>query len=203
MLVSLVVIRNRFPGFSSSPFSPLPKTPSHHRDNTPGDAALQFKGNWPHTSSSSSGIVHSIDIKETYMFGMVFFPLSGQLMIRRWQRQPIILSDPGVDRRLAHPVSESDIWEVQFDSYLQSSHISHFSSSRMMPVMMCSEDGILASIEHGLEPVELLGEPCAINSFDIDKQNNTNVVCSLEWESIAILTRTSFFRWLSLQTHGH
>ncbi|GAB2218229.1 hypothetical protein Droror1_Dr00001448 [Drosera rotundifolia] len=156
----------------------------------PGDAVLQFKGNWPH--KSSSGIVHSIDIHPSRKHICLAGGSSGTIFAwdLRWQKQPIILSGPGVDRRLAHPVSESDIWEVQFDSYSHSSQISNFSSSRMLPVMMCSEDGILASIEQGLEPVELLAEPCAINSFDIDKQNNMNVVCSLEWESIAILTRT-------------
>ncbi|CDY28220.1 BnaA01g06290D [Brassica napus] len=55
--------------------------------------------------------------------------------------------------------------------------------------MTCSEDGILGVIEQGEEPIELLAEPCAINSFDIDRQNPQDVICSLEWESIAIFSR--------------
>ncbi|KAM3341157.1 hypothetical protein P3S68_028792 [Capsicum galapagoense] len=53
--------------------------------------------------------------------------------------------------------------------------------------IMLSGDGILAVIEQGEEPIELLAEPYAINSFDINRQNPSDIVCSLEWESIAIL----------------
>ncbi|KAF5956413.1 hypothetical protein HYC85_003638 [Camellia sinensis] len=59
----------------------------------------------------------------------------------------------------------------------------------VLPVMICSEDGILAVVEQGEEAIELLAEPCAINSFDIDRQNPSDVMCSLEWEAIAILMR--------------
>ncbi|GJN35099.1 hypothetical protein PR202_gb23832 [Eleusine coracana subsp. coracana] len=63
-------------------------------------------------------------------------------------------------------------------------------SARILPVMICSEDGILAVVGQGDErPLELLAEPCAINSFDIDTQNPSDVVCALEWESIGVLTR--------------
>ncbi|GMP35962.1 hypothetical protein CsSME_00008220 [Camellia sinensis var. sinensis] len=54
---------------------------------------------------------------------------------------------------------------------------------------VAAEDGILAVVEQGEEPIELLAEPCAINSFDIDRQNPSDVICSLEWEAIAILMR--------------
>ncbi|KAK9932124.1 hypothetical protein M0R45_019373 [Rubus argutus] len=37
-------------------------------------------------------------------------------------------------------------------------------------------------------PLKVLAEPCAINSFDIDRQYPSDI-CSLEWESIAIVTR--------------
>ncbi|GMP35964.1 hypothetical protein CsSME_00008220 [Camellia sinensis var. sinensis] len=50
------------------------------------------------------------------------------------------------------------------------------STSWVLPVMICSEDGILAVVEQGEEPIELLAEPCAINSFDIDRQN-PSVMC--------------------------
>ncbi|XVE98628.1 hypothetical protein REPUB_Repub03eG0122900 [Reevesia pubescens] len=74
------------------------------------------------------------------------------------------------------------------DRYTSSSNISNISSTRILPVMICSEDGILAVIEQGEESIELLAEPCAINSFDIDQQNPSDVICSLEWESIVIGT---------------
>ncbi|KAE8665327.1 hypothetical protein F3Y22_tig00112632pilonHSYRG00027 [Hibiscus syriacus] len=86
-------------------------------------------------------------------------------------------------------LSESEVWEVQYDRYTRSSNISNISSARILPIMICSEDGILAVIGQGEEPLELLAEPCAINSFDIDKQNPSDVIFSLEWESMAILTR--------------
>ncbi|GMP35954.1 hypothetical protein CsSME_00008212 [Camellia sinensis var. sinensis] len=63
------------------------------------------------------------------------------------------------------------------------------STSRVLLVMICSEDGIFAVVEHGEEPIELLAEPCAINNFDIDRQNPSDVICSLEWKAIAILMR--------------
>ncbi|KAJ8425699.1 hypothetical protein Cgig2_018921 [Carnegiea gigantea] len=105
-----------------------------------------------------------------------------------WPQQPIVLSGVGSGKGQAHLISESEVWEVQFDSHSQS-NITSMPSSRLLPVMMCSEDGILSLIEQGAEPIELLAEPCAINSFDIGKQNHSDIICSLEWESLAILSR--------------
>ncbi|CAN7108824.1 unnamed protein product [Brassica rapa subsp. narinosa] len=57
--------------------------------------------------------------------------------------------------------------------------------------MTCSEDGILGVIEQGEEPIELLAEPCAINSFDIDRQNpqprvgvNSNLLKALAYRPV-------------------
>ncbi|KAI3909551.1 hypothetical protein MKW98_013968 [Papaver atlanticum] len=44
--------------------------------------------------------------------------------------------------------------EVQCDSYMQSHNVSNASSTQVLPVMMCSEDGILASSELGGNQVE-------------------------------------------------
>ncbi|EYU37142.1 hypothetical protein MIMGU_mgv11b0064491mg, partial [Erythranthe guttata] len=108
----------------------------------------------------------------------------------RWPKKPILLSGLGVNENPhANSLVESDIWEVQYDNYTHPSNINSSSSSKILPAMICSEDGILAVIEQGEEPTELLAEPCAINSFDIDRQNPSDVMCSLEWESIAIITR--------------
>lgn len=67
----------------------------------------------------------------------------------RWQQQPIILSGNGTDVQ-AHSLSESEVWEVQYDNYTHSSSMFNFSSSRILPAMICSEDGILAVIEQSM-----------------------------------------------------
>ncbi|KAF5950513.1 hypothetical protein HYC85_012506 [Camellia sinensis] len=127
----------------------------------PGGPASRFKGNWAHRTTS--GVVHSIDIHPSRKHTCI---------------QPIVLSGVAAGEFQSHSLSESEIWEVQHDSY--SSNIGNISTSRVLPVMICSEDGILAVVEQGEEPVELLAEPCAINSFDVDRQNPSDVICSLE-----------------------
>ncbi|XP_016470548.1 nuclear pore complex protein NUP43 isoform X1 [Nicotiana tabacum] len=173
----------------------------------PGGPVSQFKGNW--TRGSTSGIVHSIDIhpsrKHTCLACKVVSSFTSPILLflkaggssgtvfawdLRWQQQPIILAGVGTSDFSALSPSESDVWEVHYDNYTTSSNYRNISESRVLPAMICSEDGILAVIEQGEEPVELLAEPCAINSFDIDRQNPSDIVCSLEWESIAILTRS-------------
>ncbi|KAK4415157.1 Nuclear pore complex protein [Sesamum alatum] len=153
-----------------------------------GPVAL-FKDNW--TGGTASGIVHAIDIHPSRKHTCLAGGSSGTLFAWdiRWPKQPVILSGVGVGDAPANSLIESDIWEVQYDNYTHSSKIINSSSSRILPAMICSEDGILGVIEQGEEPIELLAEPCAINSFDIDRQNPSDVICSLEWESIAILTR--------------
>ncbi|KAF5956737.1 hypothetical protein HYC85_003962 [Camellia sinensis] len=152
-----------------------------------GGPASQFKGNWAH--GTTSGIVHSIDIHPSRKHTCIAGGSSGTVFAwdLRWQQQPIVLSGVAAGEFQSHSLSESEIWEVQYDSY--SSNIGNMSTSRVLPVMICSEDGILAVVEQGEEPIELLAEPCAINSFDIDRQNPSDVICSLEWEAIAILMR--------------
>ncbi|XP_019106912.2 nuclear pore complex protein NUP43 [Beta vulgaris subsp. vulgaris] len=156
----------------------------------PGEPALQFKNNWP--QKAASGVVHSIDIHPSRKHTCMAGGSSGTVFAwdLRWPQQPIILSGVGIGERPANPISESEVWEVQFDCHLESSNIASMSASRVLPVMMCSEEGILAVLEPGAEPIELLEEPCAINSFDIDKQNYSDIICSLEWESIAIISRS-------------
>ncbi|GAV77701.1 hypothetical protein CFOL_v3_21172 [Cephalotus follicularis] len=155
----------------------------------PGAAVSQFKGNW--NRGKTSGIVHSIDIHPSRKHTCLAGGSSGTLFAwdLRWQQQPIILSGARTGEVATHSVSESEVWEVQYDRYTKPSNIGNISSSRILPAMMCSEDGILAVVEQGEEPVELLAEPCAINSFDIDRHNPADVICSLEWESVVIVTR--------------
>ncbi|CAN4084365.1 unnamed protein product [Withania somnifera] len=156
----------------------------------PGGPVSRFKANWMH--GTTSGIVHSIDIHPSRKHTCLAGGSSGTVFAwdLRWQQQPIMLSGVGTSDLSALSPSESDVWEVQYDNYTTSSNYRNISESRVLPAMICSEDGILAVIEQGEEPVELLAEPCAINSFDINRQNPSDIVCSLEWESIAILTRS-------------
>ncbi|XP_059635956.1 nuclear pore complex protein NUP43 [Cornus florida] len=151
----------------------------------PGGPVSQFKGDW---SQGTTGIVHSIDIHPSRKHTCLAGGSSGTVFAWdiRWQQQPIILSGVAAGGAMANSLAESEVWEVQ---YTHSANVGNISSSRILPVMICSEDGILAVVEQGEEPIELLAEPCAINSFDIDQQNPSDVICSLEWESIAILTR--------------
>ncbi|GFY80981.1 transducin/WD40 repeat-like superfamily protein [Actinidia rufa] len=155
----------------------------------PGGPVSQFRGNW--ARGTSSGIVHSIDIHPSRKHTVIAGGSSGTVFAwdLRWQQQPIILSGVATGEAQAHSPLESEVWEVRYDNYMHSLNIGNISSSRILPVMTCSEDGILAVVEQDEEPIELLAEPCAINSFDIDGQNPSDVICSLEWESIAILSR--------------
>ncbi|KAG4929751.1 hypothetical protein AAZX31_17G069000 [Glycine max] len=154
----------------------------------PGGPVSQFKGNWD--KKLTSGIVHSIDIhpsrKHTCLAGGSLGTVFAWDL--RWQQQPIILSGAGAGaggNTAVQSISESEVWEVQYDRCIKP----NTSSTRILPSMICSEDGILGVIEQGEEPIELLAEPCAINSFDIDRHNPSDVICSLEWEAVAILTR--------------
>ncbi|GJN09754.1 hypothetical protein PR202_ga27787 [Eleusine coracana subsp. coracana] len=159
-------------------------------DQRKGDAPVtQCSGIWGH--GLVTGMVHSIDIHPSRKHICVVGGSSGTIFAwdLRWPQQPIPLSGIGL-HGIVQPVCESEVWEVLFDTYTQSSDIISSTSARILPVMICSEDGILAVVEQGDErPLELLAEPCAINSFDIDTQNPSDVVCALEWESIGVLTR--------------
>lgn len=66
----------------------------------------------------------------------------------RGQQEPIILSSIGHKDTMTNPLSESEVWEVRYDCYTKSLS-SNISSSRLLPAMICSEDGILAVIEQG------------------------------------------------------
>ncbi|GLT80467.1 hypothetical protein SLA2020_519050 [Shorea laevis] len=155
----------------------------------PGGPVTQFKGNW--SQGKTSGIIHSVDIHPSRKHTCIAGGSSGVVFAwdLRTPQQPIVLSGIETGGAAIHSLSESEVWEVQYDCYTRSSNISNISSSRILPVMMCSEDGILAVVEQGEESIELMAEPCAVNSFDIDRQNPSDVICSLEWESIAILAR--------------
>ncbi|KAK8937024.1 hypothetical protein KSP39_PZI011916 [Platanthera zijinensis] len=154
----------------------------------PGGLVSQFKGNWD--QKNTTGIVHSIDIHPSRKHISVVGGSSGTVFAwdLRWQQQPILLSGVSLSGT-GRSTCESEIWEIQYDIHAQTSSISSTSSTKILPVMACSEDGILAVIEQGKPHTELLAEDCAINSFNMDPQNPADVVCALEWESIGILMR--------------
>lgn len=158
-------------------------------DRRKGDAIVaQCNGIWGR--GIVTGMVHSIDIHLSRKHICVVGGSSGTVFAwdLRWPQQPIPLSGVGANGT-AEPVFESEVWEVLFDAYTQSCDIISSASAKILPVMMCSEDGILAIVEQDEKPLELLAETCAINSFDIDPDNPSVVVCALEWESIGVLTR--------------
>jgi nuclear pore complex protein Nup43 len=68
----------------------------------------------------------------------------------RWQQQLIILSGTGAGDgagdSAVQSISESEVWEVQYDRCIKS----NTSSTRILPAMICSEDGILGVIEQGI-----------------------------------------------------
>lgn len=68
----------------------------------------------------------------------------------RWQQQPVIVSGAWAGGGPANSLSESEVWEVQYDSYRHSHNTSNVSSSKILPAMICSEDGILAVVEQGM-----------------------------------------------------
>lgn len=68
----------------------------------------------------------------------------------RRPEEPIVLSGVGIGGSPHNSLVESDIWEVQYDNYANSSRIGNLSSSRILPAMICSEDGILGVIEQGM-----------------------------------------------------
>ncbi|EPS74027.1 hypothetical protein M569_00727 [Genlisea aurea] len=153
-------------------------------------AFFKLKDEW--NQGAASGSVHSIDIHTSRKHTCLAGGTGGTLFAWdiRAPKEPVLLSRPGGDT--TKPFIESTIWEVQYDDYRHSSKAinSLSSSSKILPAMTCSEDGILASIEQGEEAVDLLAGACSINTFDINKQNPADVVCSLEWESIVIVHRS-------------
>ncbi|GLJ15396.1 hypothetical protein SUGI_0252720 [Cryptomeria japonica] len=165
--------------------------PLHWWDlRTPSATAPAVSLNW--AGNKTARVIHSIDVHPSRKHLCVVGGSSGLVFAwdLRWQQEPIPLVDTGSSsRKISELLSESEVWEVKFDHYTQSTSFGA-ASSKIPPVMMCSEDGILAVFESGEAPLEVLAEPCAINTFDIDPENSSDVICGLEWETILFLRRS-------------
>eukprot|EP01018_Ginkgo_biloba_P013956 Gb_37942 [translate_table: standard] len=156
----------------------------------PGGPVSQSPKKW--IGGSTTGMIHSIDVHPSRKHVCVVGGSSGSLFAwdLRWQQEPIPLAGIGSsNRQIAGVLSESEVWEVKYDHYTQSAGLGAV-SSKIPPVMMCSEDGILAVFESGDAPLEVLAEPCAINTFDIDPENSSDVICGLEWETVLFFSRS-------------
>lgn len=94
-------------------------------------------------------------LKSTYKGMSLFLKAGGSYgTVFAWDlrrpQQAILLS--GTDTGEATPcISESEVWEVQYDTFMSASNRASISSERVLPAMICSEDGILAVIKQGTE----------------------------------------------------
>ncbi|KAH7414853.1 hypothetical protein KP509_14G014000 [Ceratopteris richardii] len=159
----------------------------HRRSGGP----VQVSNKWTH--GRGGGFIHMIDVHPSRKHVCVVGGSNGVVLAwdLRWQKEPIQLC--GISDLRGQPVTESmvesDVWEVKFDPFSLSGSSSM--SSKVPPVMICSEDGILGVLEAGEAPWEILAEPCAINTLDINPENFTDVICGLEFESLLYVKRSS------------
>ena len=112
----------------------------------------------------------------------------------RSAQEPIPLSHVGLDET-AQPVCESEVWEVLFGNYTESSDIISSVSTRILPVMLCSEDGILAIVEQG----ETLPRKHWINVSIVDLFHANCLRCDnfvTRWEASWIACRALCYQLL-------
>ncbi|KAI5063214.1 hypothetical protein GOP47_0021761 [Adiantum capillus-veneris] len=159
----------------------------HRRSGGP----VQMSNKW--TPGRGSGFIHTVDVHPSRKHVCVVGGSDGTVLAwdLRWQKEPIQLcgSSDLRGQPLGGTMAESDVWDVKFDSFSFSR--SSVLSSKIPPIMMCSEDGILGVVEAGEAPWEILAEPCAINTFDINPESPTDVICGLEFESLLYVKRPS------------
>ncbi|GBG61632.1 hypothetical protein CBR_g22430 [Chara braunii] len=131
----------------------------------------------------------------------------------RWQQEPLVLVGPlqqssqrrrsssgsSIKRHSAGQqtellIAEGDVWEVRFDSLAQGgvrAGVFDTDRNKLPPVMMCSEDGVLA-LAGGGEALELYVGSCAINTFDVDPEFGQDVICGTEHECLVYLRRARY-----------
>lgn len=68
----------------------------------------------------------------------------------RWQQEPIALAGPSAKGQASGGlVSESEVWQVKYDTWSPLAAGRGTESGKLPPVMMCSEDGVLAVLDGG------------------------------------------------------
>ncbi|MCO5553517.1 hypothetical protein L7F22_007039 [Adiantum nelumboides] len=164
----------------------------HIAGEAPIHEGVQMAGvGW--TPAKGNGFIHAVDVHPSRKHVCVVGGSDGCVLAwdLRWQKEPIQLCGSAdlTGQPLGDTMVESDVWEVKFD-HLSFSGTSAL-SSKIPPIMFCSEDGILGVVEAGEVPWEILAEPCAINTFDINPESPTDVVCGLEFESLLYVKRPS------------
>ncbi|KAL2635998.1 hypothetical protein R1flu_007477 [Riccia fluitans] len=157
----------------------------------PGGAVSQSPAKW----ANFTGGVNCIDVHPSRKHLCVIGGSEGYVYAwdLRWQQAPIPLNGHAMQNGRGHLLGdslvESEVWEVKYDPLLQlAGHMTE--SGKIPPVMMCSEDGILAVLDSG-ETLELLSEPMAINTFDIHPESSSKVICGLEFQGFAYLRRST------------
>ncbi|KAM7511681.1 hypothetical protein LguiB_010556 [Lonicera macranthoides] len=150
----------------------------------PGGPASQFKGNW--AQRSSSGIIHSIDIHPSRKHTCLAGGSCGTVFA--WDRrgqQPIILSGGGAPS--SHLVAESEVWEVQWDNFIQGC-VGQETECLILIVSDCSGDGRMLVLRHGVYS-HIMVENCKTISFTKNSHGGLNRSCSNEFETGLFIMR--------------
>ncbi|XP_024377360.1 nuclear pore complex protein NUP43 isoform X2 [Physcomitrium patens] len=138
--------------------------------------------------SDGVGSIHTVDVHQSRKHLSVVGGSGGTVLAWDLRRQNELHSLAGRGCKSGSSTgAEGEIWNVKLDPALQ---VGQGESGKIPPVLMCSEDGILALIESGMT-TELAVESCAINSFDVDLELGSEIVCALEHESVLYVKRSS------------
>ncbi|XP_024377358.1 nuclear pore complex protein NUP43 isoform X1 [Physcomitrium patens] len=152
----------------------------------PGGAVAQSPAKW--VGADGVGSIHTVDVHQSRKHLSVVGGSGGTVLAWDLRRQNELHSLAGRGCKSGSSTgAEGEIWNVKLDPALQ---VGQGESGKIPPVLMCSEDGILALIESGMT-TELAVESCAINSFDVDLELGSEIVCALEHESVLYVKRSS------------
>lgn len=152
----------------------------------PGGAVAQSPAKW--AGADGVGSIHAVDVHPSRKHLSVVGASGGAVLAWDLRRQNELLTLAGRGLKGVSPIAEGEVWDVKLDPALQGG--GQGESAKIPPILICSEDGILAIIEAGVA-TELAVEACAINSFDVDLEFGSEIVCALEHESVLYVKRPS------------
>ncbi|KAG0605921.1 hypothetical protein M758_9G098300 [Ceratodon purpureus] len=153
----------------------------------PGGAVAQSPAKW--AGADGVGMIHAVDVHPSRKHLCVVGGSGGTVLAWDLRRQNELFTLAGKGGKGgSSTIAEGEVWNVKLDPALQGG--GQGESGKIPPVLMCSEDGILAIIESGVA-TELAVEVCAINSFDVDLELGSEIVCALEHESVLYVKRPS------------